>query len=131
MIYVRVRCMKYEKLKLHRYLASLEWPWESLCACIKTTHPPEQSYTFQVKLKRFKKMAWIQSHLHLQWKFKLLAGKFTWGNKAKNCNKPFVCKSLLTMPSNVLPLHLKHTFPPLIWIFTEGEGDGIESSLPS
>ena len=22
------------------------------------------------------------------------------------------------------------TFPPIIWIFTEGEGDGIESRLP-
>ena len=28
------------------------------------------------------------------------------------------------------PLHLKHTFLPIIWIFTEGEGDGIESRLP-
>ena len=37
----------------------------------------------------------------------------------------FVLKSLLTTPSNVLPLHHK-----LIWIFTEGEGDGIESRLP-
>ena len=27
-------------------------------------------------------------------------------------------------------LHLKQTFPPIIWIFTEGEGDGIESRLP-
>ena len=34
------------------------------------------------------------------------------------------------MPSNVLPLHLKQTFPPKIWIFTEGKGDGIESRLP-
>ena len=33
---------------------------------------------------RFKKIAWIWSH-HLQWKFKLLAGEFTWGNKAKHC----------------------------------------------
>ena len=32
------------------------------------------------------------------------------------------------MPSNVLPLHLKQTFPPIIWFFTEG--DGIESRLP-
>ena len=24
-------------------------------------------------------------HLYLQWKFKLLLGKFTWGNKAKHC----------------------------------------------
>ena len=45
-------------------------------------------------------------------------------------NKLFVFKSLLTMPSNVLPLHLKQTFPPIIWIFTEVEGDGIESRLP-
>ena len=29
------------------------------------------------------------------------------------------------MPSNVLPLHLKQTFLPMIYIFTEGEGDGI------
>ena len=39
-------------------------------------------------------------------------------------------KSLLTTPSNVLPLHLKQTFPPKIWIFTEGESDGIKSRLP-
>ena len=45
-------------------------------------------------------------------------------------NKLFVCfQSLLTTPSNVLPLHLKQTFPPIqIWIFTEG--DGIEFRLP-
>ena len=29
-------------------------------------------------------------------------------------NKLFVFKSLLTMPSNVLPLHLKQTFPLII-----------------
>ena len=46
-------------------------------------------------------------------------------------NKLFVFKSLLTMPSNVLPLHLKQTFLPIIWIFTEGEDDGNESRLPS
>ena len=32
------------------------------------------------------------------------------------------------MPSNVLSIHLKETFPPIIWIFTEGVG--IESRLP-
>ena len=42
----------------------------------------------------------------------------------------FVFKSLLTMPSNVLPLHLNQTFPPIIWVFTEGEGDGMKSRLP-
>ena len=45
-------------------------------------------------------------------------------------NKLFVFKSLLTTPSNVLPLHLKQAFLPIIWIFTEGEGDRIESRLP-
>ena len=40
-------------------------------------------------------------------------------------------KSLLTMPSNVLPLCLKQTFPPIIWIFNEGEGDVIKSRLSS
>ena len=39
-------------------------------------------------------------------------------------------KSLLTTPSIVLPKHLKQTFPPIIWVFTEGEGDGIKSRLP-
>ena len=34
-------------------------------------------------------------------------------------------------PSNVLPYYLKQTFPPIIWIFTEGnKGDGIKSRLP-
>ena len=37
---------------------------------------------------------------------------------------------LLTRPSNVLSLHLKQTFPPIIWIFTEGKGDGIKFRLP-
>ena len=45
-------------------------------------------------------------------------------------NKVFALKSLLTTTSNVLPLHLKQTFPPIIWIFTEVEDDGIESRLP-
>ena len=44
-------------------------------------------------------------------------------------NKLFVFKSLLAMTSNVLPLHLKKTFPTIIWIFAEGEGDVIESRL--
>ena len=39
-------------------------------------------------------------------------------------------KSSLTMPSNVLPLHFKQIFLPIISIFPEGEGDGFESRLP-
>ena len=46
-------------------------------------------------------------------------------------NKLFVFKSLLTRANNVLHLHLKQAFPPIIGIFfTEGEGDGMESKLP-
>ena len=45
-------------------------------------------------------------------------------------NKLFSFKTLLATPSNVLPLHLKQTFSLIIRIFTEGEGDGIESRLP-
>ena len=44
-------------------------------------------------------------------------------------NKLFVFKSLLTTPSNFLPLHLEQTFPPVTRVFTEGVG--IESKLPS
>ena len=51
-------------------------------------------------------------------------------NIAGWCQQNFVFKSLLTTPRNVLPLHLKQTFPPIIRIFTDGEGDGIKSRLP-
>ena len=82
--------------------------------------------------KRYKNIAWIRSHhLHLQWKFKLWAEKFTWGNKAKHdVNKLIVFKNLFTKKRNILPLHLRKTFLPIIWIFTEVEGDRIESRLP-
>ena len=73
-------------------------------------------------------------HLHFWWKFKLWAGKFAWGVKGKTLlgivNKLLKAKSLLTTPSDVLPLYLKQTFPLIIWIFTEGEGDEMESRLP-
>ena len=45
-------------------------------------------------------------------------------------NKLFVFKGLSTMPSNILPLHLNEIFVTIIWIFTEAEGDGMESRLP-
>ena len=41
----------------------------------------------------------------------------------------FFFKSLLATPSNVLPFHLKQTFLSMIWIFTEGEGDGIKPGV--
>ena len=49
-------------------------------------------------------------------------------NIAGWCQQTFEKKSLLTMPSNVLLLHLKQIFPPIVWFFTEG--DVIESRLP-
>ena len=79
-------------------------------------------------------MAWIRiHHLQIQWKFKFWAGKFVWGIKAKHCwvmSTNFVFKSSLKTHGNVLPLHLKQTFPCIIWIFTKGKGDGIKSRLP-
>ena len=33
-------------------------------------------------------------------------------------------------PAMFCTLHLKETFPPIIWIFIEGEGDEIKSKLP-
>ena len=38
-------------------------------------------------------------------------------------------KACWQCPSNVLSLHFEQTFPHIIWIFTEGEGDRIEPRL--
>ena len=43
---------------------------------------------------------------------------------------PTFPNTVLSKTKDVLPLHLEETFPPIIWIFNEGEGDEIESSLP-
>ena len=52
------------------------------------------------------------------WKVYLrISGKTLLGD----VNKLIASKGLLTMPRNVLLLHLKQTFPTIIWIFTEGE----------
>ena len=61
-----------------------------------------------LKLKRFKKIAWIWSHhLQVQWKFKWLAGKFSWDNKAKHCwvyvNKIFVLSVWWQSPAMFCP----------------------------
>ena len=64
-------------------------------------------------------------------KIQIMVGKVCLRCKGKTLlgivNKLLNAKSLLASPSNVLPYYLKQTFPPIIWIFTEGEGDGIES----
>ena len=41
----------------------------------------------------------------------------------------YVIKIQIQAVCNVLTLHLKQTFPPIIWIFTEGGVDGITSRL--
>ena len=64
-----------------------------------------------MKQKRFKKIAWIQS-LNLQWKFKLLAGKFTWGNKAKHCW--VMSTNFLTSPAMFWPIISSKLFLPII-----------------
>ena len=66
-------------------------------------------------------------------KIEIMGGKVSLRYKGKTLlgvvNKLCVFKSLLTSPSNGLPHYLKKTFPSIIWIFTEGEGDGIKSRL--
>ena len=78
-------------------------------------------------------MIWIRSHhLHLQWIYKLLAGNFTWGNKAKQSWVMSTNFLLSKVCWQSLPMFCLYTSSklsqPIIWIFTEG--DGIESRLP-
>ena len=47
-------------------------------------------------------------------------------NIAGWCQQTFCFKKVV---DNTQLLHLKQTFQPIIWIFTEAEGDGIESRL--
>ena len=61
-------------------------------------------------------------------KIQIIGKEVTRQNIAGWCQQIFCFKILLTMPSNVLPSHLKQTFPPMVWIFIEGEE--IESRLP-
>ena len=49
----------------------------------------------------------------------------------EHCQQAFESKKFVEITSNVLPYSLKEAFPPIIWLFTEGEGDGIESKLSS
>ena len=69
------------------------------------------------------------------WKIQIMGGKVCLKCEGKTLlcvvNKLLKMKSLLRMPSNVLPLHLEQTFPPIFWIFIEDECDGIECRLSS
>ena len=46
-------------------------------------------------------------------------------------NKLFENKNFVEIPCNVLLYYLRETFPPIIRIFTDGEGDEIDSRLSS
>ena len=67
-----------------------------------------------LKYKRFKKIAWIWSHhLHLQWKFKSLAGKFTWEkrqNIAGCCQQTFENKKFVDITQQCFALLLQVNF---------------------
>ena len=82
--------------------------------------------TFIIHWHNFNPIAFTFSENSTYCQKSLLEGK----TLLDDVNKLFVFKSLVTMPSNVLPLHLKQTFPPIIWIFNADEDDGIESRLP-
>ena len=67
-------------------------------------------------------------------KIPIMVGKVCLKCKCKKLlgvNKLLKTKSLLTSPNNVLPYYLQKPFPPIIWIFTESEGDGIKSRRSS
>ena len=56
-----------------------------------------------------------------------------WLQKSDNLqHNTLVCFSKVCWqrPAMFLPLHLKQTFPPIIWIFSKGEVDGIKTRRP-
>jgi hypothetical protein len=65
--------------------------------------------------------------IHLQWKFKLLVAKFTWGNKAKNCWVMSTNFCFQKFVDNAQQCFAFTTFLPIILIFIEC--DGIQSRL--
>ena len=96
------------------------------------------TYFFQLDISWIKVEEILKGSLDLipspSVKIQIMDGKVCLRCKGKTLlgvvNKLLKIKSLLTMPSNVLPLHLKQTFLPIIWIFTEGKIDGIKFRLP-
>ena len=67
-------------------------------------------------------------------KIQIMAGKVCLRCKGKILlgivNKLLKTKSLLTTPSNVLPIHLKQTFPPIIWILLKVKVMGLNPGYP-
>ena len=67
--------------------------------------------------------SFLQQHCHVEFLFKFL-------DKSVNFFITFCFQKFVDNHRLFLPLHLKQTSPPIIGIFNEGEGDGIESRLP-
>ena len=69
-------------------------------------------------------------------KIQIIGNNFTWGNKAKHCwvmSTIFLFPKVCWQHSAMFCLYTSSiflNFPPLIWIFTEGKGDGIKFRLP-
>ena len=77
----------------------------------------------EFKVEWFLWVIWIRFH-HLQWKFKLLVGSLIEvikQNIAGWCQQTFCYQNFVD--------NTQQAFPLIIWIFTEDEGDGIESRL--
>ena len=88
-----------------------------------------------IKVERFKKISWIPSHqVHHQWRFKLLVGKFTWGNKAKHgwgmWTNFLFSKVCWQRPAMLCPYSSIKLPRTKFEFFSDGEGDGIKSRLP-
>ena len=68
-------------------------------------------------------------------KIQIMGGKVCLRRKGKTLlgivNKLFIFKSCLVFVDNIQHCFDFTPFPPLIWIFTEGEGDWTESRLSS
>ena len=52
-------------------------------------------------------------------------------NTAGHCQQTFENLKFVDITQQCFALLPKYTFPPMIWIFTEGEDDEIESRLSS
>ena len=63
-------------------------------------------------------------------KIQIIGGKVCLRCKGETLLGIFVFKSFLTSLCNVLPYFLRYSFLPIVWIFTESEGNRIKLRLP-
>ena len=103
------------------------WDWQTLTkvwflltvrsgSCLDRWQPKREIKTLLfLNLKIYKKVAWIRwHHLHLQWKFKLLAGKFTWVNKqniARCCHQTSCFQKFVDNAQQCFAFTIQANFP--------------------